>query len=90
MSQNEKKQRHRWAKLAIHEYVCAKCGMRRSNREEGPYWVSYFHYPTGTRRRENHIPPCEEGPLTAERLAQYDDAINAALGVKRPGWTPPF
>lgn len=85
------KQRHQWVKLEIHEYVCAKCGIRKTNVERGPSdFVQSYHFPNGTKRVEHLTPPCEPGPLTEERLAEYSEQIDAKLGPKRFGWRPPF
>jgi len=74
VASGEKPKRHRWVKVRIHFYVCRDCGMQKENAEtEG--WQTKYHRPDGVSRVEFTVPPCVEGPKTAEYLATYAEEI---------------
>jgi hypothetical protein len=64
--------RHRWIKLAIHNYLCAKCGTVKVNEQIGEReYRQRYHVPDGTQKVLRHVPLCEPGPQTKVRLDFY-------------------
>lgn len=81
------KPRHRWVKLAVHRYICLKCGTGKVNAQvSGNYYETTYHTPDGRSRVLKATPPCEPGPKTAVYLAKYATEVEAAtLATKAKG-----
>lgn len=61
--------RHSWVKLKVHNYLCRKCGTgKRNQQRENGEWFATYHKADGTAIVSAHVPTCERGELTAERL----------------------
>jgi putative DNA primase/helicase len=62
--------RHRWNKLAVHQYECTRCGMRRENRirEDGSGWDQVFTPAGGEPFLSPRVPPCD-GAAAADAAA---------------------
>lgn len=61
--------RHSWTKLKLHNYLCRKCGTgKRNERRETGEWFATFHRADGSVIASAHVPACETGQLTDERL----------------------
>jgi hypothetical protein len=72
--------RHQWVKVKQHVYICRACGTGRVNSQQsnGEWWITTWWLPDGTRSSALHVPPCEKGLKTAERLQRHASAIACA------------
>lgn len=71
--------RHRWVKLKLYNYICNRCGTgKRNAQHENGDWFATFHRATGEVIVSAHVPACEQGKLTEERLGWLQQKIEAA------------
>jgi hypothetical protein len=75
--------RHKWDHFKPHHYFCLRCGTLKENVFENGTWIGVFYLPDGRKVFRAHVPPCEAGSKTAERLKRFAEIQAKTAGENK-------